>query len=133
MLIFRAWATCELTEKCAQYVTIQYPNSTKHLLTTVYSIKQGCCGGEFPFKKDYKLVACEQALCLGKNSEEREGKRGERACSLFAFPSPDPARLKACSQANKLEVARSFRFTTAIANNNLPGFIFNVFAKLLPN
>ena len=25
-------------------------------------------------------VACEQALCLGKNSEEREGKGGERAC-----------------------------------------------------
>ena len=26
------------------------------------------------------LLACEQALCLGKNSEEREGKGGERAC-----------------------------------------------------
>ena len=25
-------------------------------------------------------LACEQALCLGKNSEEREGKGGERAC-----------------------------------------------------
>ena len=27
-------------------------------------------------------IACEQALCqcLGKNSEEREGKGGERAC-----------------------------------------------------
>ena len=37
-------------------------------------------------------LACEQALCLGKNSEEREGKGG-------AFPSPHPARLKACSQA----------------------------------
>ena len=38
-----------------------------------------------------RKLACEQALCLGKNSEEREG-RG-------AFPSPHPARLKACSQA----------------------------------
>ena len=37
-------------------------------------------------------LACEQALCLGKNSEEREGKGGE------AFPSPHPARLKACVQ-----------------------------------
>ena len=27
-----------------------------------------------------KILACEQALCLGKNSEEREGKVGERAC-----------------------------------------------------
>ena len=36
-------------------------------------------------------------VCLGKNSEEREGKGGERA--LFAFPSPHPVRLKACSQA----------------------------------
>ena len=27
------------------------------------------------------MVACEQALCLGKkNSEEREGKKGEKAC-----------------------------------------------------
>ena len=26
------------------------------------------------------LIACEQALCLGKNSEEREGKGGKRAC-----------------------------------------------------
>ena len=25
-------------------------------------------------------LTCEQALCLGKNSEEREGKGGERAC-----------------------------------------------------
>ena len=25
-------------------------------------------------------LACEQALCLGKNSEERKGKGGERAC-----------------------------------------------------
>ena len=25
-------------------------------------------------------TACEQALCLGKNSKEREGKGGERAC-----------------------------------------------------
>ena len=49
----------------------------------------------------FHSIACEQALCLGKNSEEREGKGGERA--LFAFPSPHPARpaarLKACSQA----------------------------------
>ena len=130
MLIFRTWATCELTEKCAQYVTIQYPNSTKHLLTTVYSIKTRLLRWGIPLKKDYKLVACEQALCLGKNSEEREGKRGERACSLFAFPSPDPARLKACSQANKLEVARSFRFTTAIANNNLLWLHFQRFCQI---
>ena len=27
-----------------------------------------------------QLIACEQALCLGKNSEEREGKGGEGAC-----------------------------------------------------
>ena len=47
---------------------------------------------------DNYALACEQALCLGKNSEEREGKAGERA--LFAFPSPHPARLKACSKAN---------------------------------
>ena len=47
---------------------------------------------------DNYALACEQALCLGKNSEEREGKGGERA--LFAFPSPHPARLKACSKAN---------------------------------
>ena len=40
-------------------------------------------------------VACEQAICLGKNSEEREGKGGERA-----FPFPHAARLKACSQAS---------------------------------
>ena len=40
-------------------------------------------------------IACEQALCLGKNSEEREGKE------LFAFPSSHPAGLKACSQASK--------------------------------
>ena len=25
-------------------------------------------------------LACEQALCLGKNSKEREGEAGERAC-----------------------------------------------------
>ena len=41
------------------------------------------------------LLACEQALCLGKNSEEREGKGG-------AFPSPHLARPKACSQASNL-------------------------------
>ena len=35
-------------------------------------------------------IACKQALCLGKNSEEREGR---------AFPSPHPAVPKACSQA----------------------------------
>ena len=71
------------------------------------------------------MVACEQALCLGKNREEREGKGEERACrqtleaaippscnhpadhlsvrslsvNQFAFPSPHPARPKACSQA----------------------------------
>ena len=27
-----------------------------------------------------EILAREQALCLGKNSEEREGKGGERAC-----------------------------------------------------
>ena len=47
------------------------------------------------------LVACEQALCLGKNSEEREGKGGG------AFPFfPHPARLKACSQARGLEISK---------------------------
>ena len=42
------------------------------------------------------MVACEEALCLGKNNEEREGKEGA------AFPSPHPARLKACSQATEM-------------------------------
>ena len=27
-----------------------------------------------------ETIACEEALCLGKNSKEREGKGGERAC-----------------------------------------------------
>ena len=43
------------------------------------------------------VIACEQALCLGKNSEERDGKGEREAFSLF--PSPHAARLKACSQA----------------------------------
>ena len=34
------------------------------------------------------LLACEQALCLGKkNSEEREGKGGREPFSLFPLPS----------------------------------------------
>ena len=48
-------------------------------------------------------LACEQALCLGKNSEEREGKGGE------AFPSPYPARLKAC--VHRLVFAKLLRVT----------------------
>ena len=51
------------------------------------------------FKIKTNILACEQALCLGKNSEERE-----------AFPSPrHPARPKACSQATNIE-AREHTF-----------------------
>ena len=43
-------------------------------------------------------VACEQALCLGKEKIARRGK-GKEKRGLFAFPSPQfPAQLKACSQ-----------------------------------
>ena len=34
-----------------------------------------------------RLIACEQALCWGKNSEEREGEGG-REFSLFPLPTP---------------------------------------------
>ena len=37
------------------------------------------------------ILACEQALCLGKNSKEREGKGGKggrEAFSLFPLPTP---------------------------------------------
>ena len=38
------------------------------------------------------ILACEQALCLGKNSKEREGKGGggreREAFSLFPLPTP---------------------------------------------
>ena len=53
-------------------------------------------------------IACEQALCLGKNSKEREGKGEERP--LFAFPSPHPARLKASSQARVRNPSKSVSF-----------------------
>ena len=33
-------------------------------------------------------VACEQAFCLGKNSEEREGKGGGENFSLFPLSTP---------------------------------------------
>ena len=50
------------------------------------------------FKIRTNILAYEQALCLGKNSEERE-----------AFPFPQPTRLKACSQATNIE-AREHKF-----------------------
>ena len=54
------------------------------------------------------ILACEQALCLGKNSKEREGKGGggEGERGLFAFPSPHPAQPKACSQASNIQNTR---------------------------
>ena len=45
-------------------MTGQLPNQSRHCFEPC-----ACTG-----------IACEQALCLGKNSEEREGKGGERAC-----------------------------------------------------
>ena len=53
------------------------------------------------------ILACEQALCLGKNSKEREGKGGKGGLrGLSAFPSPHPAQLKACSQASNIQNIR---------------------------
>ena len=53
------------------------------------------------------ILACEQALCFGKNNEEREGKGGKGGLrGLSAFPSPHPAQLKACSQASNIQNIR---------------------------
>ena len=37
-------------------------------------------------KKILMLIACEQALCLGKNSEEREGKGGREPVDKHLRP-----------------------------------------------